>query len=68
MINSGKIKGRIVECGLTQKDVAKALHLATPTVCQKLNGSRPMTLEEAETLADILGIGNSEFGVYFFKC
>lgn len=67
MINSGKIKGRMVECGLTQKDVAKALHLAVPTVCQKLNGSRPMLLDEAEGLAGLLGIENSEFGTYFFK-
>ena len=42
MINSNKIKGRIVEMGFTQKDVAKRLKLSAPTVSQKINNLRPM--------------------------
>lgn len=66
MLNSNKIKGRLVELGLTQKDVADALNLAQATVSQKINGVRPLYLEEAKMLADLLKISAEEFGLYFF--
>lgn len=66
MLNTRKIKGRLVEFGLTQKDVANALGLAQATVSQKLNGVRPLYLEEAETLAGLLKIETGEFGQIFF--
>ena len=37
MINTRKIKSRMCELGLTQKDVANALHIAQPTANQKIN-------------------------------
>lgn len=67
MINTLKIKARMVELGLVQKDVAKAMGIATPTVSQKLNNIRPMNLEEADKLADLLKIDTIQFGEYFFK-
>lgn len=66
MINTNKIKGRIVELGLTQKDVAKALGVAAPTVSQKINNVRAMTVEEAFMLASVLEISDEEFRTYFF--
>ena len=54
MINSSKIKGKMVEMGINQKDVAKELNLAPPTVSQKINNIRPMDLDEAEALAKML--------------
>lgn len=66
MLSTNKIKGRMVELGLTQKDVARALHIAQATASQKLNGVRPLYLEEAKTLADLLEIETGEFGRYFF--
>lgn len=36
MINSNKIKGRMVEMGITQKDVARTLNIAPSTVSQKI--------------------------------
>ena len=56
MINSNKIKGRMAELGITQKDVSKALDIAPPTVSQKINNVRPMDLNEAEALAKMLKI------------
>ena len=44
MVNSRKIKGRLVELGLTQKDVAEKIGVAQPTVNQKINNIRPMDL------------------------
>lgn len=66
MINTNKLKGRMRELGIVQKDVAERLNLAAPTVSQKLNGVRPMDLDEAKALAEMLKIKDSDFGSYFF--
>ncbi len=66
MINTNKIKGRMSELQLTQKDIAEHLGLAQPTVNQKINNIRPMDLDEAEKLSNILKIPKEEFSVYFF--
>ena len=66
MINTNKIKGRMRELEIVQADVAKTLGLAEATVSQKINGKRPMDLDEAMQLADMLKISDPDFGVYFF--
>lgn len=66
MVNTSKMKARMIEFGLTQKDLAKALNIATPTMSQKLNNIRPMYLKEADILADMLKIDTNQFGEYFF--
>ena len=66
MVNTNKIKGRIVELGLTQKDLAKALGIATPTVSQKINNVRSMDVKEAFIIAEILRIPDEQFREYFF--
>lgn len=67
MLNGNKIKGRMKELGFIQSDVAKRLKLAEATVSLKLNGKRPMDLEEARKLAEMLDISNEQFGTYFFS-
>lgn len=67
MVNSKKIKARLVELGLTQADIAKELRIATATVSQKINGVRPLSLDEAEKIANLLNIKDGEFRVYFFN-
>ena len=54
------------EMGIVQKDVAVKLNIAPPTVSQKLSGVRPMDLEEAKMLAEMLNITDRDFGQYFF--
>lgn len=66
MIDTQKIKGKMAEIGITQSEMAKKIGIATPTMCQKINNIRPVTLEEAEKMAGILGIENKDFGLYFF--
>jgi transcriptional regulator with XRE-family HTH domain len=66
MLNVNKVRGRLAELNLTQKDVANALGIAAPTASQKLNRVRPMDLDEAEKLAQLLQIKDSEFREYFF--
>lgn len=69
MINSNKIKGRLVELGLTQKDVAAkdVWDCALPTVSQKINRVRPITLDEANALAKLLKLTVSEYWEFFFN-
>lgn len=66
MVNSNKIKGRMKELEITQADVARELNIAQPTANQKINNIRSFDLDEAEKLAALLKISNSEFGLYFF--
>lgn len=66
MLNTNKIRGRMAELCLTQKDVAETLGISLPTVSQKLNRVRPMDLEEAEKLASLLQLEDRQFGEYFF--
>ena len=66
LLNTSKVKGRLAELGLTQKDVAGALEIAQPTANQKINNIRPMDLNEAEKLANMLHLSPEEFQVYFF--
>ena len=65
-MNSAKIKGRMVELGLQQKDLATAWGCAVPTVSQKLNGIRPIDLEEAGTLGKFLRLSKEDYYTYFF--
>lgn len=66
LINTNKIKGRMAELQITQKDIANSLGLAQPTVNQKINNVRPMDLNEAEKLSDLLHINSEDFATYFF--
>lgn len=67
MINTAKIKGRLRELGKTQADLADYTGIAQSTVNQKINGDRPLFLDEAEQFAIFLGIKDSEFCFYFFS-
>lgn len=66
MLNVPKVRGRMAELNLTQKDVAKALDIAASTASQKLNRVRPLDLDEAEKLAKLLGLKDEQFAEYFF--
>lgn len=66
MINTNKIKGRMAELQITQKDIAGSLELAQSTINQKINNVRPMILDEAEKISRLLKIDEKDFAVYFF--
>lgn len=66
MLNVDKVRGRMAELRLSQKDVADALGIAVSTASQKLNRVRPMDLDEAEKLSQLLKLNDSQFGEYFF--
>lgn len=66
MINTVKIKSRMVELGLNQKKLAKEMGISQAAVNQKINNIRPMSLVEAERLSVILVIKTDEYADYFF--
>lgn len=67
-MNANKIRGRMAEMKLTQKDIAQksVWNCALPTVSQKLNGVRPMSLDEANSLAELLKLSEREYYEFFF--
>ena len=67
-MNANKIRGRMAEMKLTQKDIAQksVWDCALPTVSQKLNGIRPMSLDEANALAELLRLDEKEYYEFFF--
>ena len=52
---------------MTQADLAAVISVAVPTMCQKINNVRPLSLDEAEKISKALQIPNAEFGSYFFS-
>ena len=68
MINERKIKGRMAEMGITQKDIAapECWNCALPTVSQKLSGARPIFLDEANALAKLLKFTEQEYYDFLF--
>lgn len=66
MPNTRLIKARMEELGITQAELAQKIGVATPTMCQKINNIRPFSLDEAEKVAEALGIKDKDFGSYFF--
>lgn len=68
MINKRKIKARMVELGMTQKDLTgpDCLNCALSTVSQKLSGRRPITVRQAERLGKKLQLSNEQYFDFFF--
>ena len=66
MVNSRKLKARMVEQNITQSELAKAMSLSQATVNQKINNTRAMTIDEAFFIQNYLSISKDEFKLYFF--
>ena len=66
MIDTIKIKKRMDDMGIKQKDLAALLGIATPTLNLKLNNKRPIDLEQAEMIASYLKISDKQYRDYFF--
>ncbi len=66
MLNSNKIRGRIVELGLSQDAVAKELGIAQATFSLKISGKRRMSVEECHKLKQVLKIEDCDVCDYFF--
>ena len=63
MINANKIRARIVELGMTQKQVAEKIGMSEKTFSVKMNNGK-FGLDEAEKMIKVLKIDKPD--KYFF--
>ena len=67
MVNANKIKGRIVEQGMSIGKVADVMGVSASTLGRKLRGVADFSLNEVVYLMQILKIPKSEF-INYFMC
>lgn len=67
MINSSKIKGRIVEKGKTIQEIAPKIPCSAYTLGQKIANEAPISLSEVEVLMNELDITQNEFAEFFLR-
>lgn len=68
MIDKKAVRKRMIDLDLKWQDVADSMGLAASTIRQKVYNVRPMTLEEAYSLQQILKIDDNQFlDVFFYK-
>ena len=68
MVNTAKIKGRIVEKGKTIQALAPKIPCSPYTLGQKISNETPINLDEVMTLCAELDIKGEEFAEFFLKC
>lgn len=67
MINTNRVKARIVERGLTYRKVAEDMGINYTTLSLKLRNKRDIYLTEVSKLCKILGIHTKEELLYYFN-
>lgn len=55
-MNMNLLRAKMVECGLTQKQVAKGVGMSSNSLSRKLNGNCDFTLSEVRVLCRVLCI------------
>ncbi len=66
MVNTNKIRGRIMEQGLTIGSLASIIGISPSTLGRKIKNHADMTLGEVESIRDILKIPPERVVEYFF--
>lgn len=67
MINTAKIRGRIVEKGKTIQCIAPKIPCTAYTLGQKIANETPINLDEVLILCDELDITENEFAEFFLQ-
>ncbi|MSV25981.1 XRE family transcriptional regulator [Selenomonas sp. WCA-380-WT-3B 3/] len=66
MINVNKLKGKIVENGLSVADVAKAIGIGTASLYRKMNGKdETMYVKDAYAIGQLLHLTTEEMNAIF---
>lgn len=60
------LRGRIRDCGMTQKDLAEKAGISEGQFCQKLAGNFAFRQDEIDRICILLNIPSAEIGRYFF--
>lgn len=55
-MNHAKLRGKLAEAGMTQRDLAHAMFISTNALNRKINGVSPFTVDEALKICKILSI------------
>lgn len=66
-MNVIEIKKRNLELNITPKDWSECLGITVQQAYKKINGSSPLTLEQADKIQHLLKIDNCDFGLYFMS-
>ncbi len=66
MLNASKIRARMKELEISEKELAEALSMPFSRVMRVLNNISALNLAEALSLGDLLMISDEEFSEYFF--
>lgn len=61
----GLLRGRMVDCDLTQEDIARQLKLSMNSVSRRMNGKEPWRLDECYELMELLGLKDKQLMRYF---
>ncbi len=68
MVNSAKLRGKIVENGLTLEKVAKAINLNKSTISRKMNkNGDDFTIKQADDIVKLLNLTAEEATSIFFS-
>lgn len=67
MINVNKLKGKIVENGKTQQEVAELIGIDRSTFYRKMKEGGNFSVGEASKMAEIIPLDNSEAIAIFFN-
>lgn len=62
-----KLRGRIRERGMTQKEVAEKVGISEGQFCQKMSGNFVFRQDEIDRISDLLDIDAAEIGAFFFS-
>lgn len=57
-MNANLLKGKIVESGMTQSELAKAIGISENSLSRKIQGKRDFRLIEVVEICNVLNIGN----------
>ncbi|MCI7693550.1 helix-turn-helix domain-containing protein [Veillonella caviae] len=67
MVNILKLKGKLIENGMTIKDLAKVINVNESTVYRKFNNNGDtITIKEAELISVALKLNRDEINSIFF--
>ena len=60
MLDTLKLKGKIVEAGMTQGELAEKIGISQNTLSRKIAGRRDFTIGEIDRICDVLHITENE--------
>lgn len=67
-LNINRLKGKIVECGLTVEDVSKLSGMTAATFYRRLEkGGESFTIKEIKSISKVLQLSMEEINYIFFS-